>query len=108
MAGICLDALSEVDQEIVLDSFSKTGHRIIALSFQQMRAFAGNMFEAKNEKDQRFLLMSQTAFESLLPGQLKEIQKYAVPLPLSISTIEESGGGSIRCMVAGIHLPKSD
>jgi len=108
LAAICLDSLSDEDQEIVLDSFSKTGHRVIALSFQQMRAFAGNMFEAKNKKDQRFLLMSETAFESLLPGQLKEIQKYAVPLPLSIPIIEESGGGSIRCMVAGIHLPKSE
>lgn len=70
-----------------------------------MNSFAGNMFEVKNDADQRFLLMSQSAYDSLLPGQLSEIQKYLNPLPLDIHTIEESGGGSIRCMVAGIHLP---
>lgn len=106
LAGVCLDSIhSENDLERILDSFSQTGHKLIALSYEQMKSFAGNMFEVANSADDRFLLMSQTAFRSLLPGQLHEIEKYATPLPLEISTIEESGGGSIRCMVAGIHLP---
>lgn len=106
VAGICLDSIkSDEDQELVLGSLASTGHKVIALSFQQMNSFAGNMFEVRNDKDERFLLMSQTAYDSLLPGQILEIEKYCEPLIVNIHTIEESGGGSIRCMVAGIHLP---
>ncbi|HNP96689.1 MAG TPA: arginine deiminase-related protein [Cyclobacteriaceae bacterium] len=108
VAGICLDSIrTEADQELVLGSLASTGHKVIALSFQQMNSFAGNMFEVRNDNDERFLLMSQTAYDSLLPGQILEIEKYCEPLVVPISTIEESGGGSIRCMVAGIHLPLS-
>lgn len=106
LAGICLDSIhDENDQELILNQLAATNHKVIALSYAQMNSFAGNMFEVKNDADQRFLLMSQSAYDSLLPGQLSEIQKYLNPLPLDIHTIEESGGGSIRCMVAGIHLP---
>ncbi|MEQ8302709.1 MAG: arginine deiminase-related protein [Cyclobacteriaceae bacterium] len=106
VVGICLDSVrSEAEQEVILNSFNRTGHKVIALSFAQMNCFAGNMFEVKNNKDQRFLLLSETAKKSLLPGQILEMEKFVTLLPVDISTIEESSGGSIRCMVAGIHLP---
>lgn len=106
VAGICLEAIAnEVDKDVILNLMTKTNHKVIALSFSQMNSFAGNMFEVKNTADDRFLLMSKTAYDSLIQGQLNEISKYVEPLPVEIATIEESGGGSIRCMVAGIHLP---
>ncbi|MEQ8424648.1 MAG: arginine deiminase-related protein [Cyclobacteriaceae bacterium] len=106
VAGLCLDAIPDEDeQEMILNSLSKTAHKVIALSFEQMNSFAGNMFEVKGRDGKEFLLLSESAFNSLLPGQLLELEKHVTPLPLNISTIEESGGGSIRCMVAGIHLP---
>jgi hypothetical protein len=107
MAGVCLDSIkSEHEQETVLGKLSDSNHKVIAISYQQMKALAGNMFEVKNRKGEPFLLMSQTAYESLLPGQLNEITKYAEPLIVSIDTIEQYGGGGIRCMVAGIYLSK--
>ncbi|MBX2912808.1 MAG: arginine deiminase-related protein [Cyclobacteriaceae bacterium] len=106
VAGVCLDAIhSDADQELVLGQLALTGKKVIALGYGQMNSFAGNMFEVRNADNERFLLMSGTAYHSLLPGQLQEIGKHLVPLPLDIPTIEGSGGGSIRCMVAGIHLP---
>ncbi|HEY5822834.1 MAG TPA: arginine deiminase-related protein [Cyclobacteriaceae bacterium] len=105
VAAVCLDAVrSEEDQEKILSKLAETNHKIIAISYQQMNAFAGNMFEVKNKKGEAFILMSQTAFQSLLPGQLNEITKYAEPLIIRIDTIETYGGGGIRCMVAGIYL----
>jgi len=106
MAGVCLDALgNDAEQEKVIDELNAGGHRIVALSHQQVRSFAGNMFEVKGKNGDPYLLMSQRAHQSLLPGQLREIKKHAEPLVVSINTIEDNGGGSIRCMVAGIHLP---
>lgn len=104
--GICLDSIQqEDDQEKILSSFERTHHKVVAISYQQMRSFAGNMLEVKDKRGDRYLAMSTTALGSLLPGQLNEVSRYAEPLPVSISTIEKYGGGGIRCMLAGIHLP---
>jgi hypothetical protein len=106
VACMCLDAIgNESEQEKMLASLNSTSHRIVSISFEQMEAFAGNMMEVQNRKGRRFLLLSQSAYDSLLPGQVTEFQKHLQLLPVSIPTIENAGGGSIRCMVAGIHLP---
>jgi hypothetical protein len=106
-AVVCLDAIREEhDQEVLLDSFSKTGHQVIAISYSQMHSFAGNMIEIETKNGEPLVLLSESAFNSLLPGQLHAINKHAEVLPVSIPTIERFGGGSVRCMVAGIFLPK--
>jgi hypothetical protein len=105
-AVICLDAIkNEEQQEILLESFSSTGHKVIAISYDQMKAFAGNMLEVLNKHGEPVVLMSQTTFQSLLPGQINAISAYADILPVKIPTIEKCGGGSVRCMVADIRLP---
>jgi hypothetical protein len=105
-AVICLDAIGdESDHEKILDRFMNTGHKVIAISFAQMRAFAGNILEISNKDGEPIVLMSATAFHSLLPGQLDAIGRFAEILPVEIPNIEKYGGGSVRCMVAGIHLP---
>lgn len=107
VAGVCLDSIKgEEQQEAILSQLNLSNHKVVALSYAQINQFAGNMFEVENATGKRFLLMSQTAFDSLLSGQLAEIEKHAEPLPVNIHSIEESGGGSVRCMVAGIHLPQ--
>lgn len=104
--GVCLDSIqNEDDQEKVLSSFERTHHKVVAISYEQMRSFAGNMLEVKDKRGERYLAMSTTALNSLLPGQLNEVSKHAEPLPVSISAIEKYGGGGIRCMLAGVHLP---
>jgi hypothetical protein len=104
---ICLDAIQqEDDQEKLLESFSATGHRVIAISFEQMKLFAGNMMEVKAKSGESFVLLSQKAFHSLLPGQLDALSRFVEPIPVNIPTIETYGGGSVRCMVAGIFNPE--
>ena len=105
-AVLCLDAIrDEGQQEQILDSFARTGHKVIAISYEQMNSFAGNIIEVKTENKEPVVLLSQTAFNSLLPGQVNAISAFADLLPIPIPTIEKIGGGSVRCMVAGIHLP---
>jgi hypothetical protein len=102
---VCLDSIHhESDQERLLNSFATTGHRVVSISYQQMRSFAGNMIEVQSKAGKRFLLLSQLALDSMLEGQLKELARHVELLPVSIPTIERYGGGGIRCMVAGIHL----
>lgn len=103
---LCLDAIrKDEDQEELLASFASTHHQVIAISFAQMKQFAGNMLEIKSKTGELFILMSQRAYHSLLPGQLDALTTFADPVPVNIPTIEDHGGGSVRCMVAGIFNP---
>ncbi len=104
---LCLDAIpNENDQEKLLNSFSATNHKVIAISFEQMNLFSGNMIEVNSKAGEPFVLLSQKAFLSLLPGQLDTLSRYAEPIPIDVSTIETYGGGSVRCMVAAIFNPE--
>ncbi len=101
---LCLDSiLKEEDQEELLNKFKETGHQVIAISFIQLNSFAGNMLEVENVKGETFVIMSRQALDSLLPGQVSAISKFATIIPIAIPTIEKFGGGSVRCMMAGVH-----
>lgn len=80
--------------------------QIIEITNEQMSNFAGNMLEVTNTKGEPYILLSATALKSLNSKQVKALESYASLLPFSIPTIEKVGGGSIRCMVAEMFLPK--
>jgi hypothetical protein len=64
------------------------------------------MLQVKNNSEEKFLVMSQTAFDSLRKEQLRMLEAYAELLPIAVPTIEEVEGGSVRCMMAEIFLEK--
>jgi hypothetical protein len=104
---VCLDSIkNDEDQELILRNLMDTNHKVIAISYEQMRAFAGNILEVQNRYGESIVVMSNTAFNSLLPGQLNAITQFSEVLPVAIPTIERVGGGGVRCMIAGIHLPE--
>lgn len=106
-AVICLDSIKNAkEQKRVLDSFAATRHEIIDISFEQMNAFAGNMLQVENTNGDTFLVMSQTALNSLNDDQIQQIKKYTEILAVEIPVIETIGGGSARCMLAEIYLEK--
>jgi hypothetical protein len=78
------------------------GREVIALSPAQIEAFAGNAIELSG-REGRVLALSQRAFDSLQPDQRARIERTARLLPFAVPTIERAGG-SVRCMIAGIHL----
>ena len=84
----------------------ESGRELIALSARQIADFAGNAIELSG-RDGRILALSQRALDSLTVEQKATIQRSARLVPLSVPTIEMAGG-SVRCMIAGIHLsPRS-
>ena len=82
--------------------FLKSHHQVIDLTLEQINNFCGNAIELQG-KNGRILALSQTAFNALTPEKITVIQKTAKLVPLPIPTIE-SAGGSVRCMIAGVHL----
>jgi len=104
-AILCVDAIEEEWELIAIRQLlDSSGHDVICISKDQMHAFAGNMLQVKNKKGEKFLVMSQTAFDSLYDEQREELSSRCKLLPISIPTIEQVEGGSVRCMMAEIFL----
>lgn len=106
-AVICLDTIDDKkEKKLVSESLKSDGKEIIEISESQMNQFAGNMLQVQG-KDDKFLVMSQTAYDSLGAHQISKIEKYSKILSSDLQTIETHGGGSARCMLAEIFLPKA-
>ena len=104
---LCEEAIDEEWELIaVRQLLESTNHAIIAITRDQMHNFAGNMLQVKNNKDEKFLILSQTAFNSLRKEQKQMLEAYSALLPIAVPTIEEVEGGSVRCMMAEIFLER--
>lgn len=106
---ICLDTIDNADErKMVMESIEKSGKKIVEISEKQMHQFAGNMLQVNNIEGEKFLVMSQTAYESLTKEQVETIESFNAIIHVPIPTIERYGGGSARCMMAEVFLPKNN
>jgi hypothetical protein len=106
IAVICDESIPREEQRAaVLEGLAESGREIMKLTFAQLQAFAGNMLELKSANGGRVVAMSDQARRSLTAGQAKILQANGEIVSAPIGTIEGSAGGSVRCMLAEIHLP---
>ncbi len=106
VAVICSEAIPRAEQrDAVLARLRETGHEVVLLSYAQLDAFAGNMLELRNKDGERVLAMSQQAYDSLDEEQRAILAANGRILSVAINNIESSAGGSVRCMLAEVHLP---
>jgi hypothetical protein len=105
IAIICMDAIENLmERTIVKMHLEDSGLEIISISYDQVNQFAGNLFEVKNKAGVSYLIGSESAWGAFTKEQLEIIQKYHQPIKLAIPTIEKVGGGSARCMMAGVYF----
>lgn len=106
-AIICLDSIDDKkERKNVAKHLKESGKQVIAISEKQVEQFAGNMLQVKGKNDQQFLVMSSSAYHSLDANQKGLILKFNKIIHSDLSTIETCGGGSARCMMAEVFLPK--
>ena len=106
-AIVCLDTIEDKkERKNVLNHLKEDKKEIITISREQVDYYAGNMLEVKG-KEHSYLVMSQTAYESLTPQQIEAIERHTQIIYSDLSTIEICGGGSARCMLAEVFLPHS-
>jgi hypothetical protein len=107
-AVICSDCIDDKkERKMVLDFLKADGKEIILITEKQVNNFAGNMLEIRGSNDKRYIVMSDSAYQILTPKQKEQLENHAEILSSSLDTIEACGGGSARCMMAEIFLPKS-
>jgi len=105
-AIICSDTIDDKkERKNVIDHLKQDNKEIIKITEEQMHHFAGNMLQVFGANDQRYLVMSSAAFNSLRVEQIKTIEEHCEIIHSSLDTIETCGGGSARCMMAEVFLP---
>jgi hypothetical protein len=108
-AVVCLQAIDdELERQALTDSLLATHKDIVEITEAQMHSFAGNMLQIRSIDGCRFLAMSETAYASLTAEQLHRFERHCNILTFFVPTIETTGGGGIRCMMAEIFLPKTE
>ncbi len=105
---ICLKSIDDKkERKNVVDHIKMDGREIIDITEEQLYHFAGNMLQVIGANDQRYMVMSSQAYNSLREDQIKAIEKHCAIIHSPLDTIEASGGGSARCMMAEVFLPKA-
>jgi len=106
-AVICLETIdNKSERKNVLKHLKEDGKQVIEITTLQMHNFAGNMLQVRGADDELFLVMSAAAHESLTQSQIAKINNHCKIISSSLETIEACGGGSARCMMAEVFLPK--
>lgn len=108
-AVVCAECIDDKkERKMVLDSLRGDGKEIILITEAQVNSFAGNMLEVRGADDRRYLVMSTSAYQSLTKKQIAQLEEHLTLLSSSLDTIEACGGGSARCMLAEIFLPREE
>ncbi len=107
-AIVCLACIDDKKERKNLINHLKNDRKeVIEITEDQVSRFAGNVLQVVGFEDKRYLVMSQSAFKSLTKDQITKIEKHCAILYSDLTTIETLGGGSARCMMAEVFLPKS-
>ncbi len=103
---ICKEAIPDPAHWQRLEkAFTDTQKDILDITMAQLYAFAGNMLEITNAQQERLLVISEQAYQSLDEQQRGFLQARCRLLTPPLYTIERYGGGSARCMLAEVFLP---
>ncbi len=102
-AILCTSSIPDEQQrKELIEALTASGRKIIELSMEQLRSYAGNMLELTNKDGESCLVLSQTALRSLTDEQRSELKQHYRLISPSLDHIEKNGGGSARCMIAEI------
>jgi hypothetical protein len=105
---VCAEAVVETERGALLERLAAGGRRVEMIGVAQMMSFAGNALELRSRTGESVLAMSERAFASLASAsreRLADCVDRIVTAP--VATIEDLGGGSVRCMLAEVFLPRS-
>ena len=105
-AVICSECIESRERNEVLSKLRYSGLEVIDITYNQLKNFCGNILNVKSVNGESLIVLSASAMWNFDDNQVKALQKYGRLVEVNINTIESVGGGSARCMIAEIFLPK--
>ena len=107
-AILCTEAVAEPDRAALIAGIRDSGRTLIEIGFDQMRRFCCNILELRSRTGDPVIAMSTTALKAFSPEQRRTLERFASLADARVPTIEAVGGGSVRCMIAEVHLPRAN
>jgi len=105
-AVICLDSIAAADQRLrIIGRLERSRREIIEISLDQMHAFAGNLLQLRGSAS-NIIALSRQAHAALNAEQKEALRRHGKLVAVAVDTIETHGGGSVRCMLAELYLPR--
>ncbi|WP_159737486.1 arginine deiminase-related protein [Vibrio atypicus] len=101
---ICDEVIPEFERRFVIKSLAKD-KQVISISLEQMNQFCGNILQLETVNGEKVIAMSQSAYDAFSPAQRVQLSSHGRLLPFNVQTIENIGGGSVRCMLGEVFLP---
>jgi hypothetical protein len=107
-AVICTDCVTNPRERENVLSELRAHREVIEISWEQTeKSFCGNIIQIATNNGGSILVMSESAHKGFTDAQRQALSKYGKLVALPINTIEYVGGGSARCMIAEVFLPKA-
>src|SRR5262245_36793006 len=108
LAVVCAEAiLDPSERKVVLEGLRASGREVITIDQKQLLQFAGNVLQLQTNQSVSALAISTAACLALRPEQRLAIEKHARIVESPLPLFESIGGGSARCMMADVHLPRN-
>lgn len=101
---ICDEVIPEFERRFVIKSLAKD-KQVISISLDQMNKFCGNILQLETVNGEKVIAMSQSAYDAFSNAQRAQLSSHGKLLPFNVKTIENIGGGSVRCMLGEVFLP---
>lgn len=107
-AIVCTEAIPDPGRRrAVLDELEGAGRAVVAIDVAEMNGFAGNLLALRSRRGGALIAGSDAAWAALAPDKRRQLERHGAVVSAAIPTIERLGGGSVRCMIAEILLPRS-
>jgi hypothetical protein len=104
-AAVCTRSIADAEERRrIVGRLESSGREIVDLSFEQLEAFAGNLLEVRGRSG-AIIALSATALAALDAGARRTLERHGTLVAADLATIEQVGGGSVRCMLAEVPLP---
>jgi len=104
---VCAEAIPDAgERAAVLGELAAAGHEPIVIGTDAMHGFAGNLLALGARDGAQVIALSEAAWASLPPAARAALERHGRIVKAAIPVIERHGGGSVRCMIAEVFLPR--
>jgi hypothetical protein len=106
-AVLCRDVVDQAREDALIGEIETSDRILITVDYEQLRNFACNLIELRNRAGEPVIALSSAALASFRADQKRQLERFGQLVDVPIPTIEAVGGGSVRCMIAEVHLPRA-
>jgi hypothetical protein len=105
-AALCTSAIADAtERRKVMERLEQARREVIPLGATELAGFAGNLLELASPKGP-VIALSAAALRSLAAPTRRALERHGTLVAADVATIERIGGGSVRCMLAEVALPR--